>query len=189
MAYKSWNPYHHGVCREDCSLNSLLSSLGLIVFPFPFNLIPFVDRIYWICWEWIVQRVGNDLLGLSNVLEYTASGSGDRLFDWIWYLSIILISVIVSSIWALVDRKRRSYELLNGWLLIFLTFYLADSLLFYGLMKVVAHQFSPPDLERLFQTFGESSPMRLMWTFMGHSRTYSVFGGALEAIAGLLLVV
>jgi len=49
-------------------------------------------------------------------------------------------------------------------------------------------QFREPNLERLFQTYGHSSPMRLMWTFMGASQTYTVFAGAAEVLAGILLI-
>jgi hypothetical protein len=59
----------------------------------------------------------------------------------------------------------------------------------YGVAKLFPLQFPPPSLSKLLETYGESSPMGLMWTFMGASRTYSFFGGAAEVLAGLLLVV
>src|SRR5204863_6312660 len=38
------------------------------------------------------------------------------------------------------------------------------------------------------QTFGEASPMGLLWTFMGSSTSYTVFSGLAEVIGGLLLM-
>src|SRR5262249_42535112 len=43
----------------------------------------------------------------------------------------------------------------------------------------------PPDT--LLHTYGESSPMHLLWTFMGASDGYTWFTGAGEMLAGLLL--
>jgi len=37
------------------------------------------------------------------------------------------------------------------------------------------------------ETYGESSPMRLLWTFMGASAPYTVFAGLAEVIPGILL--
>jgi hypothetical protein len=48
-------------------------------------------------------------------------------------------------------------------------------------------QFGPPTLDRLMQTYGESSPMGLLWTFMGASEPYTIFVGAAEMISGILL--
>jgi len=36
-------------------------------------------------------------------------------------------------------------------------------------------------------TYGDSSPMALLWTFMGFSSAYEMFAGASEVLAGLLL--
>ena len=59
----------------------------------------------------------------------------------------------------------------------------------YGVLKLFPLQFPEPSLSRLLQTYGDSSPMGLMWTFMGASRSYSFFGGAAEVLAGILLVI
>src|SRR5262249_43062543 len=48
-------------------------------------------------------------------------------------------------------------------------------------------QFSSVTPDRLVQTYGESSPMGLLWTFMGFSALYCFFGGAAEMLGGLLL--
>jgi hypothetical protein len=57
----------------------------------------------------------------------------------------------------------------------------------YGVLKVIELQFSPPTPDRLIQTYGESSPMGLIWTLMGFSSLYCFFGGAGEVLGGLLL--
>jgi hypothetical protein len=43
----------------------------------------------------------------------------------------------------------------------------------YGAVKVIKLQFSYPGPDTLLHTFGESSPMHLLWTFMGASDGYT----------------
>ncbi len=60
----------------------------------------------------------------------------------------------------------------------------------YGLAKVgtLSNQFPPLGIWRLAQRYGESSPMGLLWTFMGSSRAYTAFAGGMELLGGMLLV-
>src|SRR5207248_10061575 len=48
-------------------------------------------------------------------------------------------------------------------------------------------QFPPPWQWRYLQTYGESSPMGILWTFMGASKSYTIFAGAVEMLGGILL--
>jgi hypothetical protein len=48
-------------------------------------------------------------------------------------------------------------------------------------------QFPFPSTARLVETYGESSPMGLLWTFMGYSTAYNVFTGGAEVVGGGLL--
>src|SRR5262249_15637843 len=66
-------------------------------------------------------------------------------------------------------------------------FCLGTAMVGYGAFKLIASQFPAPTLDRLMQTYGESSPMGLLWTFMGASETYTMFVGSAEMIAGILL--
>jgi hypothetical protein len=61
-------------------------------------------------------------------------------------------------------------------------------LLTYGFLKVFPLQFPAPDFARLSETFGEASPMGLLWTFMGASPGYERFAGCAEVLPGLLLL-
>jgi uncharacterized membrane protein YphA (DoxX/SURF4 family) len=105
-----------------------------------------------------------------------------------WYLVVILLTVLIGTIFTVADRHRKQYERLYGWFLLILSYYLAFILFSYGIGKLFHLQFPEPGLSRLFNTYGQSSPMRLVWTFMGASATYTVFAGASETIAGILLL-
>jgi hypothetical protein len=61
-------------------------------------------------------------------------------------------------------------------------------MLSYGASKLIPSQFPPPSLTRMLETYGESSPMGLLWTFMGASGAYTTFTGAAEALSGILLL-
>ncbi|MBL8743006.1 MAG: hypothetical protein JNK04_17980 [Myxococcales bacterium] len=64
---------------------------------------------------------------------------------------------------------------------------LGTSLLVYGAVKVWKSQFPslrPSDLEL---TYGESSPMGLLWRFMGQSTAYSIATGCVEIVGASLL--
>lgn len=49
-------------------------------------------------------------------------------------------------------------------------------------------QFQTPGLHTLSETYGEASPMGLLWTFMGASMAYTIFAGLAEVTGGLLLL-
>jgi uncharacterized membrane protein YphA (DoxX/SURF4 family) len=67
-------------------------------------------------------------------------------------------------------------------------FTLASILLAYGISKVFDLQFSPPDVRVLNERYGDSSPMELLWTFVGFSVPYTIFSGVVEVIPGVLLL-
>ena len=77
--------------------------------------------------------------------------------------------------------------MLEAWLRLLLSFTLAATLFVYGFAKIYPGQFLPPSLGTLIETYGESSPMGLLWTFMGASRWYTLFGGLAGIVPGLFL--
>ncbi len=72
-------------------------------------------------------------------------------------------------------------------MVVLVRFYLAFTLILYGLVKVIKLQFPDPSLMRLLQPFGDASPMGLAWTFLGFSKGYNIFMGIVEVSAVLLL--
>ena len=164
---------------------------GFIIFPFPLNIIPGVSGLldfYTKFWDTLAAYFGKNLLGVTSILETKFTGSGDTLFDWVHYFTYLLLALAIGTIWSFIDRERPNYELLKRWFVLFLTFYLAYFMFVYGIIKMFYLQFRPPNLERLYQTFGQASPMRLLWTFMGFSEAYTKFAGFSETLAGALLV-
>ena len=61
-------------------------------------------------------------------------------------------------------------------------------MILYGASKVFMGQFGPPGFGRLLETYGDSSPMGLLWTFMGFSQGYTFFAGLAEMLGGVLMI-
>lgn len=162
--------------------------LLLYALPFPLTAFPYVDKAaewYNSFWTWIVPRLAQ--AALNRDVPTVFNGSGDRTYDYLLVALLLLISLVAAVIWTIVDRKRLSYPTLYRWLNVYVRFYLGTVMIGYGAFKVISSQFGPPSLDRLMQTFGESSPMGLLWTFMGASEPYTIFVGFAEMVSGILL--
>jgi hypothetical protein len=163
--------------------------LVLYLFPFPLEAIPWVGdyiALYVIdLWGTIVQWVGPAVFGLA--INIQPSGSGDTTFNYVQVFCIAVVAVVLGLVLAIAGRKRWNYARLHHWLRVYVRFGLASIMLHYGAVKVIQAQFPPPGLSRLIQPFGDSSPMGLLWTFMGASRSYNAFSGLGEMLGGFLL--
>jgi len=156
--------------------------------PFPLTAFPYVDKaaeLYNSLWIWIVPRIARAVF--NREISSVFNGSGDRTFDYLLVACLLLISLVIAVVWTLFDRKRLSYPTLYRWLNLYVRFSLGTTMIGYGAFKVISSQFSPPTLDRLMQTYGDSSPMGLLWTFMGASEPYTMFVGFAEMISGILL--
>jgi len=67
-------------------------------------------------------------------------------------------------------------------------FFLAAQMFAYGLEKVFLLQMPAPTLGMQLDTLGNFSPLSLLWTFIGSSPSFQIFSGAMEVLAGILLV-
>ena len=162
--------------------------LLLFNLPFPLSSIPYVDKVgewYNAIWNWLVPRVARSVF--NREIDTVFNGSGDRTFDFLLVACLLLTALVIAVIWTLFDRKRLSYPTLYQWLNLYVRFSLGATMIGYGAFKVISSQFPPPTLDRLMQPYGDSSPMGLLWTFMGSSEPYTMFVGAAEMIAGILL--
>jgi uncharacterized membrane protein YphA (DoxX/SURF4 family) len=147
-------------------------------------------RALWVSlWHQVVPWVGANLLHLQGSFAEVANGSGDELYDYVLIFCIAILAVVVTVIWSVLDRKRTEYRQLYAWLRLFMRMTVGAAMIGYGLKKIFWSQFPEPPLARLVDTFGQTSPMGLLWTFMGESRFYSLAGGVGETVGGVLLFV
>ena len=175
----SWHPLQKLLFRFSCIYFAGYAAPNL--FELAFRWDPFASSMHRTA-VW----VGKTILGLDYELGVDSS-SGDTLAHYLTVLVLVTVSVAGSLVWTFVDRQRRHYRRLGQWLVVACRFYLLAVMLAYGLAKIFTVQFVPPSLERLLQTYGDSSPMGLHTTAMGYAKAYTVFGGVAELIGGLLL--
>jgi hypothetical protein len=127
------------------------------------------------------------VLGLSRDITVFPAGSSDTTFNYVQLLCFLVLAVVVTTGWTLWDRRRSEYHRLHQGLRAYVRLALGSTLITYGAFKVVKSQFAFPFLHELLQPLGESSPMGLLWKFMGYSLPYNVFVGAGEMAGGVLL--
>jgi hypothetical protein len=163
----------------------------IYIFPFPINVISYIDEniviYYTAIWQIIVPLFGENILQLPYTITVFENGSGDTTYNYVQILIFFILALIFSAGWTLLDRKRTDYNKHTYWISVYIRYFLAFTLLHYGLAKVFLLQFPFPSDMRLMQTYGDSSPMGLAWTFMGYSPAYNYFTGGAEALAGILL--
>lgn len=170
---------------------SYFFGIAFLAFAVPLFYIPGVG---WItdsidaAWDRVVPWLGERVLHLPYEISVRPNGSGDTTYSYVLVATLLVAALAACLVWTLADRRRSQYRDLGKWLMIACRYYLAVVLLGYGMAKVFKSQFPAPGLEQLMQPYGDSSPMRLAWTFMGYSKLYTVFAGAGEVLAGLLLL-
>ena len=137
----------------------------------------------------IVFWTASHILGISKPLVYTASGSGDKTFDWVLQFCLLVIAVLAAAVWSLLDRKREHYAGLYKWFRIFIRICLAGQMFTYGWAKAVPLQMPFPFLAKLVEPYGNFSPMGVLWASIGASPAYEIFAGCAEILGGILLIV
>lgn len=149
----------------------------------------------WFAWPLaqLAHAVGFYVFHLSgDGADWHPTGSGDTAMQYTLVFCVAVLAIVGTVVWSAIDerrRGRREYRTAYAWLRLALRITLAITMLGYGFAKVFPGQFGAgPDLAQLNETYGQSSPMHLLWFFMGFSRPYAIFGGLMEAIPGVLLL-
>lgn len=177
---------------------------ALYILPFPFTSLPFLAQItainknltgwynwifglYGSIWDNIVPWIGKHILGLEKPITIVQSGSGDKMFDYVFLFTVVSVAAISTIIWSVLDRQRAEYNRLYHWLRVLVRYYLASMMILYGVVKVFHLQMPYPSLSQLSQAFGDRSPMGLAWSYVGYSAAFSMFTGFSEVLGGFLL--
>jgi hypothetical protein len=162
----------------------------IYVFPFPVGYIPFTDSLStWFnnFWDPMVFWAGKNILHIGYSIDVKPNGSGDTTYNYVQLFLVAVFAIIAAVIWSIADRRRKSYDLLLYWVMVYVRYYLAFTMMSYGFYKVIKTQFPFP-YYHLTETYAESSPMGLLWRFMGYSTAYNMFTGLAEVIGGMLLL-
>ncbi|HTL98017.1 MAG TPA: hypothetical protein VL181_04345 [Holophagaceae bacterium] len=164
----------------------LFSYFVLYFFPLPSGLADpdWLSGILDKPWHKVATWAAGHLFRIQ--LTTFSNGSGDTTYDYVRVFCMAVIAGVAALMWTALSRRREE-RTLHGWARVWLRYALAASMLTYGLAKVIKLQFPAPGFTRLTETYGDSTPMGLLWTFMGFSTGYTFFAGAGEVLGGLLL--
>jgi uncharacterized membrane protein YphA (DoxX/SURF4 family) len=176
--------------RQRIAFRFVCAYLLLYNLPFPIGTIPGTERLselYEKPWKALATWLATDVFRLAQPLFVDQSGSGDRTYDYLLFLSCLAVAIVVTVVWSALDRRRGDYRAAHAGLRVYVRYVLASTMLSYGMSKVFKSQFPIPGPSVLLQSYGQSSPMRLLWTFMGFSKSYTFFAGSAEVLGGLLL--
>ncbi|CAN5616642.1 hypothetical protein BH10BAC2_BH10BAC2_06480 [soil metagenome] len=163
----------------------------LYIFFNPNGFLPYSDvafEYYILPFHQLIPWIGKNILHLSTDITVFTNGSGDTTYDFVVVFFTAIIASAGCIIWTLLDRDRKNYNNLHYWLTAIMRYYLAFTMFSYGFVKIYKLQFPYPSPDRLLESYGDSSPMGLAWTFIGYSKGYNYFTGFGEVIAGLLLL-
>jgi len=158
--------------------------------PLPFAVLPGGTRAFaWLAlfWRAVVPVAAERLFHVHAALPEAWNDSVDTTFSYVQYAVWALVSLIIALAASPLLRDERRYERTSRWFFIYLRYALAVAMIRYGVAKVSGNQFPLPSLDTLVEPFGSASPMGLAWMFMGTSRWFKLFAGAVEMIGGVLL--
>jgi hypothetical protein len=148
-----------------------------------------VDEITpWLC---------DTLLGVEVELPSPRfTGSGDRMFEYCTCFAYLVLAGSAALIWTIGSETLRlwkthrapNYDWLHSLFRLIVSFHLMSMMLVYGAIKVWCSQFPPITDAQLEVTYGDSSPMGLLWRFMQFSQPYTAATGIIEFACGVLLI-
>ena len=124
------------------------------------------------------------------------TGSGDGLFEYCSCFTCLILAAAVTFIWTTAStawicwktHRAPEYDRLHSLFRLIVSFHLMYMLLIYGAVKVWCAQFPPISDAQLDVTYGDSSPMGLLWRFMQFSQPYTTTTGIIEFTCGVLLI-
>lgn len=137
----------------------------------------------------IVHWIAESVFGLGKELV-PPNGSGDTTYDYLSLLWRFFLSLVVAVAWSAFDWRKSFGPGTQDLVRSLLRYAIALCMLVYGTAKVTfdGNQFPENSTFQLDKTWGDSSPMNVLWAFMGSSRPYTFFGGLGELLAMLLII-
>jgi len=164
------------------ALRWLIAYLFLHMFPFPIGAFPFTEwpaGLFDKLMTKLVPWVGKIVFGLK--ITIFPGGSGDTTYNYVEVFLFAVVALAIAFAWTLLRRGRpvtpRAFDAMQ----VLVRYYLGMVMLSYGWHKVIPLQFPVPGPDRLLMSYGDSSPMGLLWAFMGASKAYVIFSGLAEA--------
>jgi len=133
--------------------------------------------------SWLHLSYG-DIFSLARFSPRFIPGN-DTLFNW---LIVAVLAGIGSVIWSKSSLKNQNYDNLYYWLRVVVRYRLAIGILAYGFIKLFPLQSPFPSISNLNTSYGDFTDWKIFSMSLGIVPNYESFLGAVEVIAGLLLL-
>lgn len=134
----------------------------------------------------VTEWVGHHVFGVDAALR-PDSRSGDQTAMWVFMFTLLVVAIMATVVWSVLDRRRSDYRCLHAWFVVFLRVCLGGQMLCYGADKVIPVQMPAPPLTALLRPYGQLSPTWVLWLQVGSSYPYEIALGLVEVAAGVLL--
>lgn len=116
-------------------------------------------------------------------------GSSDSILGYLRLFTSCIFAFLETIILYFSKKLNGKIQNLYKYIYLYARYFLGLTLIGYGMVKLTGLQFGNSlSYIQLEQSFGEATPMGMLWKFMTSSKEYTVFTGFVEIISGLLLL-
>lgn len=111
------------------------------------------------------------------------------LTGYVNWLVALIIAAAGSIAWPIICKDQKTdYNKLYYWLRVILRYRLAVGIIAFGFIKLFPLQMPYPSLSNLHTNYGDFLPWKIYFHTLGIAQPYEVFLGAVEVLAGILLL-
>ena len=146
--------------------------------PINSDLLPGIKNI-----DWPNISYG-DLFTLSRLTPQFIPGK-ESFLNWVL---IAILAIVGALIWEKFKFKQKHFDRLYYWLRVIVRYRLAIGILGYGFLKLFPMQAPYPSLSNLHTHYGDLTDWKMFSMSLGIVPAYESFLGAVEILAGLLLL-
>jgi hypothetical protein len=99
-----------------------------------------------------------------------------------------LLALAGTIFWSVREKENNQYDTILYWLRVILRYRLAAGVIAYGLIKLFPLQMPYPSLSNLHTNYGDFQAWKIYFHTIGITQHYERFLGAIEILAGVLLL-
>jgi len=155
-----------------------------------FFFLYFVIQAVPLDWKFYKELFSIDWLNFNFYDLFSLSRYSPQFFTLTGYANwgvAVIIAAIGTIVWGF-SKKEIEYNLLHYWLRVILRYRLAIGIIAYGLIKLFPLQMPFPSLSNLHTNYGDFYAWKIYFHTVGITPGYEVFLGAIEVLAGILLL-
>jgi hypothetical protein len=164
------------------NITAFFALLSMVFIPFPLALSQVQQEVTTALFMPLIRAAGRHIFELKAIYPISSDSSSMYLLMLILMTAAVIFAAIAYFSHQSLQKFRYVIRLLA-------CYYLAFFLFKYGMDKVLGNQFYSPYPNTLFTPIGNVEKDLLYWTTMGSSPLYSMFLGAAEIIAAILILI